>query len=413
MTRLKQVFYAILITLFSGSAIAQNNTNSPYSRYGFGQISDPNFGNSKAMGGVAYGLRDGSQINASNPASYTAIDSLTFLFDGGLTLQNTNFSDGKLKMNAKNSSFDYIAMQFRLSRRLAMSAGFLPMSYVGYNVSSTNQANVDENSNVQTYSGDGGLHRAYVGAGFKLFERLSVGANVSYVFGSVSHTASTTFPNNSTVYSNIKLDQVSVRDFNVDFGLQYTHKIGAKKKLTFGVVFAPERNLNNDAYIQTTVSSVVRRDTVSSFALPNSFGAGLAYVYDNRLTVGFDYSLQKWSNVAYMSNSDYYNDRSKYSLGLEYIPSLIKKNYFSRVKYRLGVYYSQPYYKIGSTSGFKEYGVSGGFALPVFSSKSLLSISAQYVKVTPKSKMMLDENYLKLSIGLTFNERWFMKWKVE
>jgi hypothetical protein len=411
MTRLKQVFYAILLTLFSGSAIAQNNTNSPYSRYGFGQISDPSFGNSKAMGGIAYGLRDGSLINASNPASYTAIDSLTFLFDGGLTLQNTNFSDGKLKMNAKNSSFDYIAMQFRLSRRLAMSAGFLPISYVGYNVSSTANA-AAENASVQTYFGEGGLHRAYVGAGFKLLERLSVGANVSYVFGTISHTASTTFPNDNTVYSNSVLDQVSVRDYSLDFGLQYTHKIGAKKKLTLGVVFAPERKLNNDAYVQTTISSVVRRDTVASFGLPSSFGAGLAYVYDNRLTVGFDYSLQKWSDVAYMSNSNYYNDRSKYSLGMEYIPSLVKRNYFSRVKYRLGVYYSQPYYKIGN-EGFKEYGVSGGFALPVFSSKSLLSISAQYVKVTPKSKMMLDENYLKLSIGLTFNERWFMKWKVE
>ena len=49
-------------------------------------------------------------------------------------MQNANISDGALKLNVKNSSFDYIAMQFRLHRRLAMSIGLLPFSNVGYNV---------------------------------------------------------------------------------------------------------------------------------------------------------------------------------------------------------------------------------------------------------------------------------------
>lgn len=26
---------------------------------------------------------------------------------------------------------------------------------------------------------------------------------------------------------------------------------------------------------------------------------------------------------------------------------------------------------------------------------------------------MITENYLRFSIGLSFNERWFMKWKAE
>ena len=71
--------------------MAQSGSNSPYSRYGFGQLSDQSFGNSKAMGGIAYGLRNGYQINAANPASYSAVDSLTFLFDFGMSLQNSNF----------------------------------------------------------------------------------------------------------------------------------------------------------------------------------------------------------------------------------------------------------------------------------------------------------------------------------
>ena len=46
----KTYFCVFCIALLPILAVAQNNTNSPYTRYGFGQLSDQNFGNSKAMG---------------------------------------------------------------------------------------------------------------------------------------------------------------------------------------------------------------------------------------------------------------------------------------------------------------------------------------------------------------------------
>ena len=134
MVGFKHTLCALLLTMVTGMAIAQNNTNSPYTRYGYGQLADQGSGNSKAMGGIAYGLRDKYQVNFANPASYTAIDSLTFIFDGGISLQNTNFSNGTIKQNAKNSSFDYITMQFRLGKWAAMSLGLLPYSNVGYSM---------------------------------------------------------------------------------------------------------------------------------------------------------------------------------------------------------------------------------------------------------------------------------------
>ena len=78
----------------------------------------------------------------------------------------------------------------------------------------------------------------------------------------------------------------------------------------------------------------------------------------------------------------------------------------------VGGYYSDPYTKVDGQDGTREYGVSAGFGFPLFQSKSILNISGQYVRVSPKVKGMLEENYLKINIGLTFNERWFMKWKV-
>lgn len=126
MTGYRLTLLVLLLGMWCGMVMAQNNTNSPYTRYGYGHLSDQGSSNSKAMGGVAYGLRDGSQVNFANPASYTAVDSLTFIFDGAVSLQNTNFSNGTLKQNAKNSSFDYITMQFRLAKWCGMSVGVFP-----------------------------------------------------------------------------------------------------------------------------------------------------------------------------------------------------------------------------------------------------------------------------------------------
>ena len=89
--RYQRLINACLLWIMATITMAQTSTNSPYTRYGLGELSDQHFGNSKAMGGIAYGLRNGSQVNAANPASYTAVDSLTFIFDAGLSLQNANF----------------------------------------------------------------------------------------------------------------------------------------------------------------------------------------------------------------------------------------------------------------------------------------------------------------------------------
>ena len=89
------------------------------------------------------------------------------------------------------------------------------------------------------------------------------------------------------------------------------------------------------------------------------------------------------------------------------------RSYLSIIKYRLGAYYSKPYYKISGQRAANEFGVTAGFGLPLPRSRSVLSISAQYVKTKGTETRFLNENTLRVCIGLTFNERWFWKRKVE
>lgn len=438
MINYKRLISASIILTVTGFAVAQTSTNSPYTRYGFGQLDDQNFGNSKAMGGIAYGLRNGYQINASNPASYTAIDSLTFLFDAGMTLQNANFKDGDVKTNAKNSSFDYLAMQFRLWKKMGMTVGFLPFSTVGYSLYKTHEfEDVDKNGYwSESFTGDGGFHQVFVGLGYKVLNNLSVGANMSYIYGDVTHQSITTIGATST--RSIKLNKYSINDYKLDLGLQYTYKLNKKNTINVGAVYSLGHTLNGDAYkyhqtgIESNGSIYVQSQTgdtiANAFKLPHTFGLGLTYVYDNRLTIGVDYTLQKWETTdlnwnKFDKENLKMNKRTKIALGAEFVPSYISHNYLKRIRYRAGAYYSSPYNKISYTNpdskevsfhdGAREYGVSVGFGLPMFQSRSMLNISGQYIKVSPKFKGLMEENYLKINIGLTFNERWFMKWKVD
>ena len=416
----RQTLLVFLLMTVSGAAIAQNNTNSPYTRYGYGQLADQGSGNSKAMGGIAYGLRDRYQTNFVNPASYTAIDSLTFIFDGGISLQNTNFSDGKLKMNAKNSSFDYITMQFRLGKWAAMSLGLLPYSNVGYSLGEYREdPEVETSSSTVTYSGEGGLHQLYLGAGFKILKNLSVGANISYLWGDVTRTIAEQFPSNSAIMPLTTVSNVAIKSYKLDFGAQYTQRFGKKHEMTVGAVFTPGHNLSNDTYFQdqlgnsNTGSSITVRDTTVTCGTPMTLGAGVTYTYDDRLTVGADFMFQNWSSVTYMNEDDAFCNRTKISVGAEYLPNSLGRSYFAHVKYRLGAYYSQPYYKIRGERAANEYGVTAGFGLPIPRTRSVLSLSAQYVRTEGRNAAFVNENTLRICIGVTFNERWFFKRRVD
>ncbi len=424
MVGFKKVFFVFFLSMVVGTVWGQKNTssqnatNSPYTRYGYGELADNAFGKSKAMGGLAYGIRDRYQLNPANPASYTAMDSLTFLFEGGFTFQNTNFSDGVNKTNAKNSSFDYIAMQFRLKKWMAINAGIIPFSNVGYNVSISDVDHENTDAyNVTTYYGDGGLKQIYLGLGVNVLKNLALGANFSYFWGDIDRSMSLYFPTTSAS-GNLETENISISDFKVDLGIQYSYRLNKKSEIILGAVYSPKKNLHNTTTLTSIVTStqgnriVAEVDSAATFELPHKFGIGFTYNYDNRLTVGLDYTLEKWSSAIYFDDSNAFRDRSKIAIGAEIMPSLYSRNYLARMKYRMGAYYSTPYYKINGENAAEEYGVSIGLGFPLQKIASMINVSAQYVKVDGKQPHFLDENYLKFSIGLTFNERWFFKRKV-
>lgn len=401
------------------AANAQSSTNSPYTRYGLGELSDQAFAHNAAMGGIGYALRSSEQINVMNPASYSAVDSLSFMFDIGMGLKSSNYQENGYKTNAKNASFDYLAMQFRLYPRVGFAVGFTPYSNVGYKFSRTSDIeNSDDVTLTNTFYGDGGLQQIFGGIGFKILDNLSIGANVGYLYGEIDYQTLATLSNGgdqTTTYNNI-----SINSYIANFGLQYTQKLSKTDKVTLGLVYGLGHDLKSTETkgIQVTdgssYSELTEETIKDSYGIPSTFGAGLTWQHKQNLTVGADYTLQQFENVKYDNSTDFYKNRTRIGAGIEYMPSLYGRNYLSRIRYRAGAYYSSSYMKLPEYDGPKEWGVSAGFGLPLhlFQRNTVLSITGQYVRVLPSVKGMLSENRFVLKLGLTFNEHWFMKWRV-
>jgi len=154
-----------LLTITVISFAQQVGSNSPYSRYGYGLLSNPALGASEGMGGISYGLRRSQQVNPGNPASYSELDSLTFIFDFGVSGHMARLNDNVNKRDFYNGNLDYVAIQFPLIRNVGASVGLLPYSKTGYNFG--DKRSLSGIQYLETYRGTGGLTRFSLGADSK------------------------------------------------------------------------------------------------------------------------------------------------------------------------------------------------------------------------------------------------------
>ncbi len=411
MTINKLLFTFISFIAVTIAAIADNGINSPYSRYGIGVLSDQSLSVNRQMGGLGYALHSGRYINVVNPASFSQADTLTMLFEGGFSMQNVNFEEGNKKRNARNASFDYIAMQFRAYRNIGISIGFLPYSQVGYSFTTGIEGDPEGKT---SFNGEGGIYQPFVGIGWAPSKNLSVGLMASYIYGNISHSIINDFGNVSTTDEG-KSYQIDVRSYKIDLGVQYSLQIAGKRNLTLGAVYSLGHDLNADA-IQ--IRNVTKSDTTrlnGAFKLPHTIGVGAVYEINSKWKAGIDYTFQDWGSSAFLDGNSG-TARSKVSVGAEYSPgNFASRNILKKINYRFGAYYAQPYTEIKGQKGCDEYGLSAGFSMPIINkinNRSMLHISGQVVRMEPKGNGFIAETYLRLNIGITFNESWFMKMKL-
>ncbi|MDE6222418.1 MAG: hypothetical protein K2M49_01835 [Muribaculaceae bacterium] len=412
---LKHILAAILAVGATAGARADETANaSPYSMFGYGVLNDHVSASQRAMGGIGYALQSKRQINVKNPASYAAIDTMTFLFDIGANVGAVNLADKDQKFKKTLGGLDYVTMQVPIGKWMGASIGLLPYSSTGY------KFGAEITDGLVTNEGSGGISEAYLGWAARPVQGLSVGFNAGLLFGNIVNDTYVTANNGAqSLYERV----TKVRDFNLQFGLQYSLSFNRDHKATLGLSYTLGHKLHGDIYgtrydisttSSTSVDTIGYTSLVHGFKLPHTFGAGLSYQWQQRLTVGADFTYQPWKNVPFagvegFSDPQYFNNRFKAAIGGEYIPAT-RGNYFKRVAYRVGAFYGRDYVMVGNNS-VKEYGVSCGFGLPT-PVRTAVNLGFEYTHRNSSPVSTVAENYFMVTLGVALNEVWFVPSKI-
>lgn len=437
--------------LCGANANAQNGgSNSSYSRFGLGLLNEQAQGWSRAMGGVGVALPSGNKLNSMNPASYAHLDSLSFIMDIGMSGNFGHMSMEDKSVNVNNASFDYLVAGFRLHKGLGLAFGFKPFSTISYNYTVTsNESFRDEITgqlirNTTDYLGEGGLHQAFVGLGWKPFANFSIGGNISILWGGYSHMMMQNFTVDNSTSNHFDsfnfIQSAEVLTYKLDFGAQYAFRVSPKDWLTVGATVGIGHKFDGEASLyrfMSTGDTLTVNGEKNGFDIPMSYAAGIAWQHKNTLIVSADAHYQTWGNcrtpvmaiangnVSYPSTTNVYNNLYMLKAGAEYTPNpLATRGYFKRVKYRFGMSYSSPFLNISQGNGAlsttqkgpSELGISLGLGLPItnrINNRSMVNVGLQWLHRSPSAQNLVTENYLILNFGVTFNERWFMKFKIQ
>ena len=399
-----------------GSAIAlnaQNGTLTPYSRYGYGILRDNATSAQRSMGGIGYAMNSGRQINVMNPASYARIDSLTFLFDMGLDLTNVWMEENGAKESHIGGGLDYINMQFPLGRYMGASVGVLPYASTGYSFGNK----IDNGSDAR--EGGGSINMLYLGIAGRPFKGFSIGANISYLFGTVYND---TYAYTVTGSTSLLERQIEVRDYHLEFGAQYNFSI-ARNTFTLGLTYAPGKKLlgnYREFFYDPSVDSAPEEESTSlshRYSLAESWGAGINWRWNNQLMLEADFTYQPWSKAKFpgydLSDTNIEHalaDRYKIAFGGEFIPAP-RGSYFKRVHYRAGAFWNRDYLKV-MNNNLREYGASIGFGLPVPGFKTMVNLGLEWSHRQAYPNPLIKENYIFVTLGINFNEMWFRQNKL-
>lgn len=428
--------------------LGQSRDNSPFSRFGFGDIQDDNFIYSRNMGGLGAAIYNPYEINIVNPASINYLSAAAF--DIGFTGDYNSLTD----QNGQNASFwagnlSYISLAFPLKNTLndlldrkqrpiffGMAFTLKPFSNVDYNI-----------ENVDFIEGVGRVERNLEGSGGTFdftwsnsfrYKNLSVGINTGVLLGRTQEQRLLNFPDTGLAESTLIEEVANHRGFLWRVGLLYTvylskrelledNTIVPERKFVFGVHGNSQTNLSTD--LSEFAGAVILlgngdflRDTLSftrteglSGKLPSEFGAGVTYYSSDKFAAGVNYTVTNWSGFSSEAVNEDLNDATELSIGGFYRPNINSVNsYFSRIKYRLGAYYKQvPTATFINADGpVDDIGLTVGFSLPFFYQRKISHAHLGFGVGVRGRNTNIEERYFRATFSFTYSDdEWFLKRK--
>jgi hypothetical protein len=425
MNKLKYTFL-LFFTFSSGIIFSQISTNSPYSRFGLGNLNNSSSADQLGMGGSSVVYNNPDVINFNNPATYSSFKAKSFLFTTSLNSSASRFTTTNNIQYENNTSFSKIALGFPVNKYISVSSGLLPFSNVGYQLDYNDTENFLEDTVSISSIGNGGLSKYYLGASVKLHKTLSVGVNASYLFGGLSRNKTADF-NNSSIFNVSSVNRTNITGVSFETGLLFNTDLSEDNNISFGLTYNHNANLNARRTLLGTTyelnnSLLVIKDTFQNevengtIVLPSKLSAGMMYSSEKWLLLA-NYSSQNWSDYSLTFGEEREDDNLENSVcvssGLQYTPEFNSvTKYWKRINYRMGARYDKTYLRLKNLQ-LTEKSLTFGLGLPVKRSNSFYNIGMEVGKQGTTQDKLIQERFVRFTFGVTFKGLWFVKRKYD
>lgn len=429
------IFLFTFLFLFSFTTSGQKLINSPFSRFNIGSLEPAGAFRSQGMGGLSTTLRGNNSIYFFNPASYSSLDTNSFVFDFGFDYSQNYISYGAEKYKSDDMNFDHLYMGFPGKKGWGFAFGVVPISNGYYDVTEQVRS-TDEGYDPMigeynsTHSGDGVLTKLFFGAGVDISKNLSVGANMTLLFGNLKKINKTEFSEVEyyNVYGNNSSEELRIGGLNFDYGIQYTQPLKNNYFLTYGASLTTAKNYRSTYDLTATkVNAFGTIDTISYVSdkgrdafIPGTLRLGVSFGKTNKFTTGLEYLSTKWSKAKIPGSTGYAADTRTLIFGAELIPEKYSNySFIKRMEYRIGGHWGDNYLIVNGEQ-VKEIGASFGIGIPMSRSltdKKTMSRTNFFFDYTRKSKPTFEnlyiENYFTVGVSLNFYDFWFVKRKYD
>jgi hypothetical protein len=411
----KKLFYILIFVGITSVSIAQN-TPSPYSIIGIGDIETSSFDRTTGMSNSGIALYNGRFFYQANPASFSYLDDHLFHVEISTRFKAVTYSGVAITANAANQAndlqFKKISAAIKVKPRWAISVGLVPFSTSNYSFISKKTiggGGVDVNA---YYDGSGSINQVYVGNSFRVNKNLSIGIQTGYLFGQLAEkeTILTTISDSTlTTTRNIFISNPYVK-----FGAQFHKRISDKWNLSAGAVGSLKTKLraNYSLLVKDGTSILVDNQEYKNqyFTLPVTYGGGIAATLKNTYTFALDYNYQGWSNQNYTGVGYALVNSTRYSAGFEYShKSKYRDIYFEKYFLQSGLFYNDSYLKI-SGQQLNDFGGTIGAGLNTLKGLSLMG-ALEIGKRGTTSNGLIRENYTQFTLTLSYRDFWYTKVK--
>nr|WP_321245705.1 hypothetical protein [uncultured Psychroserpens sp.] len=425
----------VLVAFFAIQSYGQEGTASPYSFYGIGSLKFKGTVENRSMGGLSI-YTDSIHVNLRNPAAYAGpnlsiwnSENRPIKFSVGASNNSTTLKANSGEAEVSSTTFDYLALSMPLGK-FGFGFGLVPYSSVGYKLEDTNEEVI-----TNRYSGEGGVNRAFLGLGYRITDKLSAGIDMNYNFGNIQNSAIEFVyddEGNLVQYQSRESNRSDLSGLNFNIGLTYKTMINEKLELQAGVTYSPKSDLssiNERSFSTIVINATTGQEFVvnqvdgdleseglakTDLTLPSRFSFGAGIGKPRAWFLGGEYTRQNTSEfsnpIVSIENANFVN-ASNVSFGGFYIPDYNSfGSYWKRVTYRAGFRFENTGLEINDET-INEFGMSFGVGLPVGNVFSNANLGVEFGRRGTTNQNLIQENFFRLQISLSLNDRWFEKRK--